>query len=447
MPASSYAPLISEIEEIRATQHYGCVTRTYSGLIEVSGLSKHARVGDLVSMKVRGKDRLGEVLALSQGMVTVLPSEGLKGVAIGDYVLYLGEGGIRPDLSWVGRILDAYGRPLDGKPLAKGVDIRALMTAPPEATRRKRLGPQVETGMTPFNTFLPIVHGQRIGLFAGSGVGKSTLLAQLAKNIEADFTVIALIGERGRELREFVEDTLGPEGLARSVIVAATSDKSPIERRRAAWTAMTIAEFLRDNGAHVLFLADSVTRFCDAHREISVSSGEAAALGGYPPSTAQTVMELCERAGPGAEDQGDITAVFSVLVAGSDMEEPIADLVRGVLDGHVILERSIAERGRFPAIDALKSVSRSFAHALTEAQQDTVFRAREMMSLYDEAEMMIQAGLYKSGSDPRVDRSIELRPKLESFLGTKPSKVLNTIEHNFSQLNELLESAKSDKRR
>lgn len=440
MPMSSYAPLISEIEEISATQHYGRVTRTHAGLLEVSGLSNRARVGDLVAIHIKGKSRLGEVLSLNQGIITVLPSEGLKGVAIGDYVLYMGEGGIRPDLSWVGRILDAYGRPLDGMPLAKGIEVRALMTPPPEATTRRRLGPQVETGMTAFNTFLPIVQGQRIGLFAGSGVGKSTLLAQLAQNIDVDFIVIALIGERGRELREFVEDTLGPEGLARSVIVAATSDKSPIERRRAAWTAMTIAEFLRDNGAHVLFLADSVTRFCDAHREIAVSSGEAAALGGYPPSTSQTVMELCERAGPGAEGQGDITAVFSVLVAGSDMEEPIADLVRGVLDGHVVLDRQIAERGRFPAIDALRSVSRSFTNALDEPAQSTIFRAKELMSLYDEAEMMIQAGLYKSGSDPRLDAAIDLRSKFEGFLGAKASKALCTIEHNFAQLNDILDA-------
>ncbi|MCY4333511.1 MAG: FliI/YscN family ATPase [Litoreibacter sp.] len=446
MQATSFAPLISEIEEIKATQHFGRVTGTRSGLIEVSGLSSHARVGDLVSLNIKGKNKLGEVLSLSEGVVTVLPSEGLKGVAIGDYVLYLGEGGIRPDTSWVGRILDAYGRPLDGVPLARGVEVRALMSPPPTATLRKRLGAPVETGMTAFNTFLPIVRGQRIGLFAGSGVGKSTLLAQFAKTIEADFIVIALIGERGRELREFVEDTLGTEGLARSVVIAATSDRSPIERRRAAWTAMTVAEFLRDSSAHVLFLSDSVTRFCDAHREIAVSSGETAALGGYPPSTAQTVMELCERAGPGSEDQGDITAVFSVLVAGSDMEEPIADLVRGVLDGHVVLDRSIAERGRFPAIDALRSVSRSFTKALDAAQQETIQRAKELMALYDETEMMIQAGLYKAGSDPRVDRAIELRPKLESFLGSRPSKDLNTIEHNFRQLAEILDSPKAGAR-
>ena len=312
------------------------------------------------------------------------------------------------------------------------------LASSPCATSRRKLGAQIETGMAALNTFLPLVRGQRMGLFAGSGVGKSTLLAQLAQGIEADFSVIALIGERGREVREFVDDTLGPEGLKKSIVVAATSDQSPIERRRAAWTAMAIAEYLRDQGAHVLFLADSITRFCDAHREIAVSAGEAASLAGYPASTSQTVMGLCERAGPGAEGQGDITAIFSVLVAGSNMEEPIADLVRGVLDGHIILDREIAERGRFPAIDILRSVSRSFEKALASDQQDVVAKARALLSAYKEAEIMIQAGLYKSGADAVVDKAIQLRPKLESFLATRQGLPFVSVGQHFQTLQEIL---------
>jgi flagellum-specific ATP synthase len=438
MTISSFAPLINDLEEVRAVQRFGLVSAMRNGLAEVKGLSKTARVGDLVSLEGGSDTRLGEVLASADGVLHVLTAGGLQGTAIGQRVLHLGHADLRPDTSWVGRVLDAFGKPLDGKPLTNGPRVQPVRAQPPEATSRRKLGAQIETGMAALNTFLPLVRGQRMGLFAGSGVGKSTLLAQLAQGIEADFSVIALIGERGREVREFVDDTLGPEGLKKSIVVAATSDQSPIERRRAAWTAMAIAEYLRDQGAHVLFLADSITRFCDAHREIAVSAGEAASLAGYPASTSQTVMGLCERAGPGAEGQGDITAIFSVLVAGSNMEEPIADLVRGVLDGHIILDREIAERGRFPAIDILRSVSRSFEKALASDQQDVVAKARALLSAYKEAEIMIQAGLYKSGADAVVDKAIQLRPKLESFLATRQGLPFVSVGQHFQTLQEIL---------
>lgn len=434
----SFASLISEIEEVKATKQIGLVSATRGGLAEVSGLSHFARFGDIVRLRTANITALGEVVSLEAEKLLVLLSCGLEGVAIGDKIELIGQSSIRPDTSWLGRILDGFGNPLDGKPLARGQTPMELRRKPPSATARKRLGAQVETKIAALNTFLPLVRGQRLGLFAGSGVGKSTLLAQLAKGIDADFAVIALIGERGREVREFIEDTLGPEGLAKSVVVAATSDQSPIERRRAAWTAMAIAEYLRNQGGHVLFLADSITRFCDAHREIALSSGELASASGFPPSTAQTVMGLCERAGPGADGQGDITALFSVLVAGSDMEEPIADLVRGVLDGHIVLDRLIAERGRFPAIDVLRSVSRSFDIALDSQAKQAVQNARQLLSAYKDAEVMIQAGLYKPGSDPLVDKAISLRPKLESFLSSKAE--LNDIEiaQHTAQLSQIL---------
>jgi flagellum-specific ATP synthase len=285
------------------------------------------------------------------------------------------------------------------------------------------------------------VRGQRIGLFAGSGVGKSTLLAQLAQSVEADFIVIALIGERGREVREFIEDTLGSDGLARSVVVAATSDQSPVARRRASWTAMAVAEYLRDQGGHVLFLADSVTRFCEAHREIALSTGEPPGAQGYPASTAQQVMSLCERAGTGPQDKGDITAIFSVLVAASDMDEPVADMVRGVLDGHVVLDRSIAERGRFPAIDILRSVSRSFTKAHNTEAQEIISAARAQMSVYAQSELMIQAGLYKPGADAAIDQSIRLRPKLESFLSGSAKLKNPSGAHDLARLAEILTDA------
>ncbi len=439
---SSFAPLISDIEDISPVERRGHVTATHGGLVDVSGLSSFARVGDLVEMTGPDGPAPAEILSLCGGVAQVLPAAGPRGTAIGDRVRYIGEGHIRPDLSWVGRVIDAYGRPLDGRPMAKGPDKRSVLASPPKATSRRRLGPRIETGLAAFNTFLPLVRGQRIGLFAGSGVGKSTLLAQLAQTVEADFTVIALIGERGREVREFIEDTLGPDGLARSIVVAATSDQSPVTRRRASWTAMAVAEFLRDQGAHVLFLADSVTRFCEAHREIALTVGEPGGPQGYPASTAQQVMNLCERAGPGLQDKGDITAIFSVLVAASDMDEPVADMVRGVLDGHVILDRNIAERGRFPAIDVLRSVSRSFTKAHEAEAQAIIAAARSHMSVYAQSELMIQAGLYKPGADPAIDQSIRLRPRLESFLSGNAGSTASNGATDLARLADILTEAK-----
>jgi flagellum-specific ATP synthase len=260
------------------------------------------------------------------------------------------------------------------------------------------------------------VRGQRIGLFAGSGVGKSTLLGKFARGIATDVVVIALIGERGRELREFVERVLGPQGMARAVVVAATSDQSALVRRRCAWAAMAVAEHFRDQGLHVLLLADSVTRFAEAHREVALAAGEAASLRGYPPSVAPAIMAWAERAGPGPANAGDITAVFSVLVAGSDMEETVADILRGVLDGHVVMDRKIAERGRYPAIDLLRSVSRSLPLAATAAENSEIAQARRLLGAYDKAELMIQAGLYSAGSDPLIDAAIQVWPALDAFL-------------------------------
>jgi flagellum-specific ATP synthase len=244
--------------------------------------------------------------------------------------------------------------------------------------------------------------------------------------------VIALIGERGRELREFTEKVLEPAGMARSVVVTATSDQSPLLRRRCAWAAMAVAEHFRDQGLQVLFLADSITRFAEAHREIALAAGEEASLRGFPPSVSHAIMSLAERAGPGPEGGGDITAVFTVLVAGSDMDEPVADILRGVLDGHVVMDRKIAERGRYPAIDLLRSVSRSLPDAATPDENQLISEARRLLGAWDRAEMMIQAGLYVKGSDPQVDTAITVWPKLDAFLAeAAPS---NGIEGSFQML-------------
>ncbi len=317
---------------------------------------------------------------------------------------------------------------------------RIITPMPPPAQDRRALGARLTTGLAVFNTMLPIVCGQRIGLFAGSGVGKSQLLAQLACGLDADVVVIALIGERGREVKEFVQQTLGQEGLKRAVVIAATSDQSPLSRRRCAWSAMTVAEYFRDCGRSVLFLADSITRFAEAHREIAIVAGEAPALRGFPPSVSANIMSLCERAGPGPDGSGDITAVFSVLVAGSDMDEPVADILRGALDGHVVLSREIAERGRFPAVDLLRSVSRSLPGAATPEQNDAIAEVRVLLGRYEQSEAMIRAGLYVEGTDPVLDRAVRVWPELDAFLARASEE---GIEDCFSRLALLLRRSRS----
>lgn len=404
--------LRAEIASIRTAARLGRVADVGPTTFRATGLSKAAALGDRVTCG----SIMGEVLNLDSSTITILPDGPTDGVAICDAVAYLGPAAISPADGWIGRILDPDGRPLDGRPLLGGRVRRSLRTPPPPAATRRRLGGRMGTGWAVFDTFLPLVTGQRIGLFAGSGVGKSTLLGTFARQVAADVVVIALVGERGREVRAYAEDVLGPAGLARSVIVAATSDQSPLVRRRCPLAAMAVAEHFRDQGAHVLFLCDSITRFAEAHREVAAAGGEGATLRGWPPSLAHAIMSLAERAGPGAEGAGDITAIFSVLVAGSDMEEPVADILRGVLDGHVILDRRIAERGRFPAVDLLRSVSRSLPDCASEDENALLVEGRRLLSAYDRAELMVQSGLYVAGSDPLTDRAIRLYSALDGFL-------------------------------
>lgn len=439
MAELNFNHLQAEISSFRPTQRIGRVQTIGSGTIDVCGLSSCAALGDRTRIYLpSGRSIDAEILALKPDAITLLPDGSFEGVAIGNRVELHRQAGIAPDDSWIGRIVDPFGQPLDNRPLMRGRTERELRTAPPAAASRKRLGERLETGMAVFNTLLPLVRGQRIGLFAGSGVGKSSLLAKFAQGVAADVVVIALIGERGRELREFVEEVLGETGMKRSVVVAATSDQSPLVRRRCAWSAMAVAEHFRDQGKQVLFLADSITRFAEAHREVALSGGESASLRGYPPSLSQQIMALAERAGPGPDGLGDITAVFSVLVAGSDMEEPVADILRGVLDGHVILDRQIAERGRFPAVDLLRSVSRSLPAAASAAENAMIGQARKYLGAYARAEMMIQAGLYATGSDPVIDAAINVWPDLDAFIAEEEEQ--NT-ENSFKRLFEVLSKA------
>ncbi|MGR3758460.1 MAG: FliI/YscN family ATPase [Tranquillimonas sp.] len=399
----------------------GRVAALRSGLVAVQGLSQTARLGDLVRLGPPAGGRRAEILRIDEdGRVWVLPDGPPEGLTLGAPVALLGAAALAPDDSWIGRVIDPYGDPLDERPLLPGGTPRPLRPAPMNPAGRRPLGPRLETGLSIFNTMLPLVQGQRLGLFAGSGVGKSSLLGQLAQGVAADVVVVALVGERGRELRDFVERVLGPAGMAKTVLVAATSDRSAAERRRCAHTAMTVAEHFRDAGRQVLLLVDSVTRLAEAHREIALAAGEPASLRGFPPSTMSVIAGLCERAGPGPRGAAaDITAVFTVLVAGADMDEPVADMLRGVLDGHVVLDRAIAERGRFPAVDVLRSVSRALPHCASDAENTLIAEARALMGAYDRAEAMIQAGLYAAGSDPAIDRAIAAWPRLDAFVSRR----------------------------
>lgn len=434
-----FAALAAQIACLKSIRPIGRVTGVEGGVIRVDGLAAHAHLGDWVRLDhTSGAPLHGEVVQLEASHVVVLPDSPPDGVALNDRVFLMDSGQIAPSDSWVGRIIDPTGAPLDGKPLLRGAVSRPLRAAPPPPAKRRPMGARLMTGMAITNTMLPIVSGQRIGLFAGSGVGKSSLLGHLGKHMQADVVVVAMIGERGRELRHFVDEVLGVDGAARAVVVAATSDQSPLIRRRCAWTAMAVAEHFRDQGKSVLLLADSITRFAEAHREVAVAGGEAPVLRGYPPSTAHQIMSLCERAGPGHDGQGDITAIFSVLVAGSNMDEPIADILRGVLDGHVILDRAIAERGRYPAIDVLRSVSRSLPAAATPAQNEMLTTARRLLGAYERNAMMIRAGLYVQGSDPEVDQAIDIWPDLDAFF----AKVdVTGITNSFAQLELIIRRA------
>lgn len=407
----------AQVLELSALRISGRVARVDGQMLAVRGLTDTARIGDWLDIRTRNGSRIGaEILRLTQDEVQALPDGPRDGLAIDDRAELRPARGIAPDDSWIGRVIDPYGQPLDGRPLLRGAQDRPLDTAAPEPARRGRLGQRLDTGMAVFNTLLPLVAGQRIGLFAGSGVGKTLLLGQFARHMQADLVVIALVGERGRELRDFIEDVLGADGLARAVIVTATSDQPPLTRRRCAQAAMCVAEHFRDQGRHVLLLTDSITRLAEAHREVALAAGEDASLRGFPPSTAQRIMALAERAGPGRDGLGAITAIFTVLVAGSDMEEPVADILRGVLDGHTVMDRAIAERGRFPAIDVLRSVSRALPHCATPEENARIAEARRLLGAYDRAEMMVQAGLYEQGSDPLVDRAIATWPALDAFI-------------------------------
>ncbi len=424
--------LHKEIEIVPTSRRFGRVARIEGLLVEVTGAAGAISLGGQVRLSGLGNAEIPcEVVGFREGRALVMPLGTVDGVSLGARADFDDRPAhIYPSQAWLGRVLDAFARPSDGKgPLPLGPVSYPLKASPPPAHSRARVGGKLDLGVRALNAFATCCAGQRMGIFSGSGVGKSTLMSMMARNTDADVIVIGLVGERGRELKEFIEDDLGEEGMARSVVVAATSDEPALVRRQAAYTAMTVAEQLRDQGLHVLLLMDSVTRFAMAQREIGLSAGEPPASKGYTPTVFAELPRLLERAGPGiAGTRGSITGLFTVLVEGDDHNEPVADAVRGILDGHIVLERAIAERGRYPAINVLKSVSRTMPGCNTQAEQRVIMRARTALATYEDMAELIRLGAYKIGTNAEVDAAIKLYPQFEAFLAQSKDQRTSLVD-------------------
>lgn len=412
--------VIAEISRLPDVEYRGKITAVRGLLLECSGVTSFLSIGDRCEIEQRKPNEpiTCEVVGFEQETALLMPFSSADGVRLGSVVKVLGaNSSIFPDESWLGRVVDAMGEQADDKgPLPQGRSAYLLKAMPPPANRRERVAGKVDLGIRALNTFLTMCRGQRMGIFAGSGVGKSIMMSMIAKFSNADVNVIGLIGERGREVQEFIEDNLGEEGMKRSVVVVATSADSALKRRQAAYVTMAVAEYFRDQGKEVLCMMDSVTRFAMAQREIGLSAGEPPTSKGYTPTVFTELPKLLERAGPGQAGQGAITALFSVLVEGDDTNEPISDAVRGILDGHIHLDRKIAQRGRFPAINILHSVSRSLPHCNNEDENKLLMEARKLMTSYDDMAEMIRLGAYKAGSNDEVDKAIFYHPLFEDFL-------------------------------
>ncbi len=410
--------LLTNLTRIPEYHLYGRVTAVLGMLVEVGGVQRRLSIGDRCRIAARGRRHLAcEVVGFRDDHAILMPFGALEGVGLGCKAEVVDvEPVVSPTEKWLGRVVNAMGEPVDGRgPLPEGDTAYPLRNRPPPAHTRQRVRGKVDLGVRAINTFLTCCRGQRLGIFSGSGVGKSILLGMMARYTAADVNVIGLIGERGREVQEFIEDNLGEEGLARTVIVVATSDESPLMRRQAAYMTMALAEYFRDRDKDVLCMMDSITRFAMAQREIGLSAGEPPTSKGYTPTVFSELPKLLERAGPGC-GRGSITGLFAVLVEGDDHLEPITDAVRGIIDGHIVLDRAIAERGRYPAIDILRSLSRAMPDCNTAEENAIVLRARQMLANYEDMAEMIRLGAYRVGSDAKTDEAIKYYPALERFL-------------------------------
>ena len=437
--------LAEQIAELDGVEVYGRVVGVRGLMVEVSGPLHAMSVGARVVIETgAGAGIPCEVVGFTGTNALLMPFAALEGVRRGCRAIVTSvAGAVRPSEGWLGRVVNAMAEPIDGKgPLPAGPSPYPFRNAPPPAHARRRVGAPLDLGVRALNTFLTCCRGQRLGIFSGSGVGKSVLLSMLARNVVADVSVIGLVGERGREVQEFLQDDLGEAGLTRSVVVVSTSDEPALMRRQAGYLTLAIAEYFRDEGQDVLVLMDSVTRFAMAQREIGLSAGEPPTAKGYTPTVFTELPRLLERAGPGAE-AGTITGIFSVLVEGDDHNEPVADAVRAILDGHITMERAIAERGRYPAINVLKSVSRTMPRAADPAYLPLLRRARAVMATYADMEELIRLGAYRPGTSAEVDEAIRLHQPLEDFL-TQNKDESTTLAQGYQRLEQILTAVETE---
>jgi flagellum-specific ATP synthase len=438
--------LAEQIAELDGVEIYGRVVGVRGLMVEVAGPIHAMSVGCKVMIETApGRAIPAEVVGFSGHNALLMPFGTLDGVRRGcRAIVSSAPAAVRPCDGWLGRVVNAMGEPIDGKgPLPAGPSPYPFRNAPPPAHARKRVGAPLDLGVRAINTFLTCCRGQRMGIFAGSGVGKSVLLSMMARNVEADVSVIGLVGERGREVQEFLQEDLGEEGMKRSVVVVATSDEPALMRRQAAYLTLAIAEYFRDEGRDVLAMMDSVTRFAMAQREIGLSAGEPPTAKGYTPTVFSELPRLLERAGPGP-DTGTITGLFTVLVDGDDHNEPIADAVRGILDGHIVMQRSIAERGRYPAINVLKSVSRTMPRSADPNYLPVITKAKQVMATYADMEELIRLGAYRPGSSAEVDEAIRLHQPLEAFLGQAKGEATSLAE-GYQRLASILSDLETKK--
>jgi ATP synthase in type III secretion protein N len=415
-----------DLEKVKARLSATATVLAVGRVRAVVGLSLRAslpgaRIGDVVLIRRKGEPLLGEIVGFEEGETIILPLGDVAGVGPDDAVESTGSPlEVRASEALLGRVVDGLGRPLDGQAAILGASV-PVDRSPPAALGRRPVSEPLSTGIRVIDGLLTLGQGQRIGLFAGSGVGKSTLLGAIARGTAADVVVVALVGERGREVGEFLEHSLGAEGRKKSVVVVATSDAPALERLRAAQVATAYAEYFRDRGRSVMLLVDSVTRFARAQREVGLSAGEPPARRGYPPSVFAMLPRLLERSGQG--ETGSITAIYTVLVEGGDMDEPIADEVRGIVDGHVVLDRAIAARGRYPAVDVTASLSRVMSTVVGEQHLEAARAMRDAVALFESKRDLVLLGAYSKGSDRELDRAIERMPGIEAFLRQNAAEI------------------------
>lgn len=406
---------LDAVRRAELTRRRGYVTGIAGQSIEAAG--PDVTIGEVCEVSIDGGPALlAEAVGMKPGRVVLMPYGELRGIGIGNDVSATGrQAGVAVGSALLGRVIDAFGQPLDGGPVPRTTAMRPLTAEPINPLTRPRIKQLLDTGVRAIDALLPLGRGQRMGIFAGSGVGKSTLLGMLARDVKADINVIALIGERGREVREFVEKHLGAEGIKRSVVVVATSDQPALARTRAAYAATAIAESFRDEGRQVLLMMDSITRFAMARREIGLAAGEPPTARGYTPSVFSDIPALCERCGTTGSG-GAITALYTVLVEGDDFNEPISDIVRATLDGHIMLSRDLAHEGHFPAIDVLQSTSRLASELVGAADLALMASTVELMASYERNRQMVDMGAYKAGSNAGIDRAMQLFPAVRAVL-------------------------------